>query len=249
MNQHIPALSVRNLSVFYHQFCALSDISFDIEQGTLLAIAGPNGGGKTTLIKSILGLIRSHSGIVTIFDKKLCEQRARVAYIPQRMSVDWDFPASVLDVVLMGRYYHLGWFWRPSKEDKNKAYEALYQVGLTHCADRHINELSGGQQQRVFVARALVQQADLLLLDEPFIGIDIKTEQLIIELLKELRSQGKTIVVVHHDLQTLSEYFDWVLLLNKKKIAYGPVVDVCMPEYICAAYGNRNIFIKRTQGF
>jgi manganese/zinc/iron transport system ATP- binding protein len=239
------ALSVHNLSVFYHQFCALSDISVDIAQGLLLAIVGPNGGGKTTFIKAVLGLIKPTSGVVTFFGESLARQRMRIAYIPQRLSVDWDFPASVLDVVVMGRYGHIGWFWRPSDEDIAKSYEALNIVGLGNYAHQHINELSGGQQQRVFVARALVQEANILLLDEPLVGVDIKTEKIIIQVLQELRTQKKTIIVVHHDVQTLSEYFDWVLLLNKKKIAYGPVEQVCIPEYICAAYNGRTIFAHR----
>ncbi len=146
---------------------------------------------------------------------------------------------------MMGRYGHLGWFRRPSIIDKLKVYEALHAVDLIAYADRHINELSGGQQQRIFVARALVQEADLFLFDEPFVGVDIKTEKIIMALLKDLRTQGKTIIVVHHDMQTLSDYFDWVLLLNKKTIAYGPVEEVCMPEYICAAYGGRNVLVPR----
>lgn len=239
------ALSVEHLTVFYERFCALSNISVDIAHGVMLAIVGPNGGGKTSFMKAVLGLIKPHAGTISFFGKPLAQQRMRVAYIPQHLSVDWDFPINVLDVVLMGRYGRIGWFWRPSAEDKAKAYEALHMVNLSSYAHRHINELSGGQQQRVFVARALVQEADLLLLDEPFVGVDTKTEKLIIELLQKLRTAGKTIVVVHHDLQTLSDYFDWVLLLNKTKIAYGPVQQVCMPEYICAAYGGYNVLVPR----
>ena len=241
----LPALSVRDLTVYYRDTCALQSVSVDIAGGSLLAIAGPNGGGKSTFIKSVLDLIPIHAGSTTIFGKPFSVQRSCVAYIPQRLSVDWDFPATVLDVVLMGRYPHLRWFARPSKQDREKAFEAINQVGLSLCIDRHINELSGGQQQRVFVARALVQEADLLLLDEPFVGVDIKTEQLIMRILRQLQQGGKTIIVVHHDLQTLSEYFDEVLLLNRKKIAFGQVDTVCMPEYICAAYGERNLFTTR----
>lgn len=245
MNQYISALSVQNLSVFYNHLCALSNISVEVAQGKLVAIAGPNGGGKTTFIRSLIGLVKPQSGHIEIFQQSFAAQRSRIAYIPQRMSVDWDFPASALDVVLMGRYRHIGWFARPSRFDKECAYHALQQVGLLQYADRHINELSGGQQQRIFVARALVQEADLLLLDEPFVGIDNKTERIIIDILQSLRTQGKTVMVVHHDLQTLSEYFDWVLLLNRKKIAYGPTHQVCVPEYMCAAYGDRKILIKQ----
>ncbi|EKD48870.1 MAG: zinc ABC transporter, ATP-binding protein [uncultured bacterium] len=245
MNQTIPALSVQNLTVSYRSFCALQSVSAVIPSGILLAIAGPNGGGKTTFIKSVLGLVTPDSGTTAVFNQSFESQRSRVAYIPQRLSVDWDFPATVFDVVLMGRYAHIGWLRWPSQEDKAKAYEALASVGLSSYADRHISELSGGQQQRVFVARALVQEADLLLLDEPFVGVDIKTEQIIMTILRDLQRQGKTIIVVHHDLQTLSDYFDWVLLLNVTKIALGPIETVCMPEYICAAYGDRNLVSLR----
>lgn len=238
------AVSVKNLTVYYRTICALQSITIDVSVGTLLAIAGPNGGGKTTFIKSILNLI-PHTGMVTIFEQSFSSQRARVAYIPQRLSVDWDFPATVLDVVLMGRYPHLGWFRWPSMKDKEKAFEAIAQVGLSDCTHRHINELSGGQQQRVFVARALVQEADLLLFDEPFVGVDMKTEQIIMALFRQLQKERKTVIVVHHDLQTLSEYFDYVLLLNMRNIGFGKVDVICKPEYICAAYGDRSFFVQR----
>lgn len=241
MNHLTSAIAVHNLSVSYRSVAALQSISVDIPSGILLAIAGPNGGGKTTFIKALLGLVAPDSGTTSLFNSTLEKERSRIAYIPQRLSVDWDFPATVFDVVLMGRYASIGWLRWPSADDKAMAYEALAQVGLAAYSDRHISELSGGQQQRVFVARALVQQADLLLLDEPFVGVDIKTEQVIIGILRALQQQGKTIVVVHHDLQTLSDYFDWVLLLNVKKIALGPIDSVCVPEYMCAAYDDRNI--------
>ncbi len=245
MNLDIPALSVHDLTVSYRSARALESISAVIPSGVLLAIAGPNGGGKSTFIKSVLGLLTPDSGTSSIFNQTLASQRARVAYIPQRLSVDWDFPATVFDVVLMGRYAHIGWVWWPSQEDKAIAYEALNSVGLSAYADRHISELSGGQQQRVFVARALAQQADLLLLDEPFVGVDMQTEKLIMSILRDLQKQGKTVIVVHHDLQTLSDYFDWVFLLNVKKIALGPIEAVCVPEYMCATYGDRNIVAPR----
>ena len=245
MKSMSSAIAVHNLSVSYRSVAALQSVSATIPEGTLLAIAGPNGGGKTTFIKAILGLISPDAGSISVFDSPLEKNRARIAYIPQRLSVDWDFPATVFDVVLMGRYAHLGWFRWPSENDHAIAYEALAHVGLSAFSDRHISELSGGQQQRVFVARALAQQADLLLLDEPFVGVDMKSEQLIMAILRDLQEQGKTIVVVHHDLQTLSDYFDWVLLLNLKKIALGPIQAVCMPEYICAPYGDRNIVTLR----
>ena len=245
MQHTIPALAVHNLTVSYRSICALQSVSATIPSGVLLAIAGPNGGGKTTFIRSVLGLVAHTSGAISVFNESITSQRSRVAYIPQRLSVDWDFPATVFDVVLMGRYAQMGWFKWPSATDKSLAYEALHSLGLSAYAQRHISELSGGQQQRVFVARALVQQADLLLLDEPFVGIDIKTEQLIMDILRGLQKEGKTIIVVHHDLQTLSDYFDWVFLLNVKKIALGPIETVCMPEYICAAYGDRTLWKRQ----
>ena len=241
----ISAVSVQDLSVHYRDLCALQSVSVSIPQGIMLGVAGPNGGGKTTFLKAILNLLPLQSGAVSIFNDSFATQRHRVAYIPQRLSVDWHFPATVFDVVMMGRYATLGWLSRPSQKDYDIVYESLHDVGLSDCSQRPISELSGGQQQRVFVARALAQRADLLLLDEPFIGVDIKTESLIIAVLRKLQKNNKTIIVVHHDLQTLSDYFDWVLLLNVKKIGFGPIEKVCMPEYICAAYGERNIVVPR----
>ncbi len=243
--QNECAINVSHLSVAYKDNPVLWDINISIPSGILLAVAGPNGAGKTTFIKSILGLVKPIAGTITIFNGTYVQFRHEVAYIPQRTSVDWDFPVSVLDVVLMGRYGHLGWFKRPGKKDYDRAYTALEAVDLISLADRHISQLSGGQQQRVFLARALVQDATIYLMDEPFAGVDIVTEKKIIALLQKLCSQGNTIVVVHHDLQTLDLYFDWVLLLNVRQIASGPVREVLMPEYICAAYGNRNIYKNR----
>ncbi len=241
-------LEIKNLTVSYRgDTPALDNLSIDFKARHLYAIAGPNGGGKTTLIKSALGLIKPQTGSVYFFGGAMAEHRKRIAYIPQRSSVDWDFPVSVKEVVLMGRYAHIGLFARPSDSDYIQAYGALEKVGMLAYADRHINDLSGGQQQRVFFARALVQEADILLLDEPFVGIDVATERLIISLLKVLCKEGKTVLIVHHDIQTLIEYFDWVLLLNRKKIAFGPVDQVCMPEYICAAYGGRTLYVPRQQ--
>ena len=238
-------LEVKNLTVSYNSVLALHDVSVSVRAGTLLAIAGPNGGGKTSFIKAILDLISIQSGIIRVFGASFALNRTKIAYIPQRTTVDWDFPVSVLDVVLMGRYKHIGLFRKPSDVDYMKAFDALHKVGMSALSDRHISELSGGQQQRVFIARALVQEAELLLLDEPFIGIDAATENCIISLLQDMRDVGKTIIVVHHDIQTLWEYFDTVLLLNQKKIAFGPVREICMPEYMCAAYGGKTIFVQK----
>jgi len=238
------ALEIKNLTVAYHDIPVLWHISATIPRGVLLAIVGPNGAGKTTLLKSILGLIKPIAGTISLCGGTYKQQRNKIAYIPQRASVDWDFPATVFDVVLMGRYRHIGWFKRPSQIDYDEVYIALAQVGMHAYVDRHISQLSGGQQQRVFLARALVQHADLYILDEPFVGIDIATERAMIQVLKQLRVLGKTIVVVHHDLQTLHEYFDWMWLINKRSIVCGPIVDVLRHEYIQAAYGNANLCIR-----
>ena len=233
-----PALSINNLTVTYHHDPVLWNITLTIPSNTLVGIVGPNGAGKTTLIKAILGLIKPIAGIIKIFGKPIYTQNQAIAYIPQRSSIDWDFPATVLDIVLMGRYRHLGWFKRPGKKDKEKALQAIEQVGLSIYQDAHISQLSGGQQQRVFIARALVQEAMLYLLDEPFVGVDAVTEKTIIKVLKDLRNQGKTIMVVHHDLQTLTAYFDWLLLLNRTTIACGPTQDVLVQHNLQATYNN-----------
>ncbi len=235
------ALEVRNLTVAYNNTPVLWNVSVSVPQGILLAIVGPNGAGKTTFIKSILGLIKPIAGNVTIFGRCFSYNYREIAYVPQRSTVDWDFPVNLLDMVLMGRYSHCGWIRRPRREDVDKAWQSLELVGLTAYAHRPIGQLSGGQQQRGFLARALVQDARMYLLDEPFIGVDIATEKIMVTLLKKLRGQGKTILVVHHDLQTLHEYFDWALLLNRTCVALGPVDTVLVPEYVCAAYGGQSI--------
>jgi manganese/zinc/iron transport system ATP- binding protein len=210
----------------------------------MLAIAGPNGAGKTTLLQAMLGLIKPVAGIISFFGGSFAQHYKKIAYVPQRTTVDWDFPATVFDIVLMGRYVHIGWIRRPSKTDYDEVHFALAQVGMSEFADRHISQLSGGQQQRVFLARALVQNADLYLLDEPFVGIDMATERAIIVILKQLRLQGKTVVVVHHDLQTLQEYFDWMWLINGHSIVCGPIDNVLRKEHIQAAYGTSNLCIR-----
>lgn len=230
MNTH--ALTLTNITVTYNELPVLWNVTATIEKGVLLAIVGPNGAGKTTLIKSILGLVTPTAGTINIFGKRAHKQQHHLAYVPQRTSVDWDFPATVFDVVLMGRFRHIGWLRRPSQEDKEKTLDALAQVTMLEHKDRHISALSGGQQQRVFLARALAQDANIYLMDEPFVGVDMKTEKAIVTILRELCQQGKTILVVHHDLHTLQEYFDHVMLLNKTCIAHGPIDQVCTPEYL-----------------
>lgn len=240
----INPVEVLDLTVAYREKPVLWDIDLVIPDGVLMSIVGPNGAGKTTLIKSILGLIKPAAGRVSIYGKTYEENRDLVAYVPQRGSVDWDFPTSVLDVVMMGRYGSLGWFKRPSRRERDMAYEALTKVGMQDYADRQISQLSGGQQQRTFLARALVQDAKLYFMDEPFQGVDATTERAIIALLRELRSAGKTVIAVHHDLQTVPEYFDWVMLLNVRRIAAGPVDEVFTSENLREAYGGRVAFLK-----
>ncbi len=233
------AIDVADLTVAYRDEPVLWDVDLQVPEGVLMAIVGPNGAGKTTLIKSILGLLPVAAGRVEVLGQTLAERRRDVAYVPQRGSVDWDFPTSVLDVVLMGRYGALGWIRRPGKADRQLALDALDQVGMADFAGRQIAQLSGGQQQRVFLARALVQDARVYLMDEPFQGVDATTERAIVALLQRLREEGKTVLVVHHDLQTVPEYFDWVLLLNVRRIAAGPVAEVFTDVHLRTAYGGR----------
>ena len=234
-----------DLTVAYGEKPVLWDVDFNVPMGKLMAIVGPNGAGKSTLIKAMLGLLKPVAGKVEFYlnadgkpslfkDKGISK---KIAYVPQSGSVDWDFPATALDVVLMGRYGHLGWVKRPTKSDKILAMQTLEKVGMQDFYSRQISQLSGGQQQRVFLARALVQQAELYFMDEPFKGVDAKTEKAIITLLKELKSQGKTVVVVHHDLRTVPEYFDMVTLINMRIIASGEISTTFTDENIDKAYG------------
>lgn len=233
------AVHVEDLTVSYQSKPVLWDIDLDIPPGVLAAIVGPNGAGKSTLIKSILGLVKPSAGHIYIHGKPYASQRKRVGYVPQRSSVDWDFPTTALDAVTMGLYGQLGWFKRPSASDHQKAQHALELVGMQDYAKRQISQLSGGQQQRVFLARALVQDADVYFLDEPMAGVDATTERAIVNILGELRDQGKTVIVVHHDLQTVTTYFDWMLILNVRTIAQGPVSEVYTAANLRAAYGGQ----------
>jgi manganese/zinc/iron transport system ATP- binding protein len=245
MSEQNQAIQVTDLTVAYQDKPVLWDVDLEVPSSTLLAIVGPNGAGKTTLIKAILGLVRAAAGQVLIYGQPYAEQRRLVGYVPQRGSVDWDFPTSVLDVVMMGRYGALGWIRRPRRRERELALEALDKVGMRAFADRQISQLSGGQQQRVFLARALVQDAQIYFMDEPFQGVDATTERAIVMLLQELRAAGKTVVVVHHDLQTVPEYFDWVTLLNVRRIASGPVEEVFTEQNLRLAYGGRVAFLRR----
>ena len=238
------AIQVTDLTVAYQDKPVLWDIDLDVPPGVLLSIVGPNGAGKTTLIKAILGLVRPAAGNVLIYDKPYDAQRQIVGYVPQRGSVDWDFPTNVLDVVMMGCYGALGWIRRPGKKERELAMQALEKVGMQAYTTRQISQLSGGQQQRVFLARALVQDATVYLMDEPFQGVDATTERAIVTLLQELRADGKTVVVVHHDLQTVTDYFDWVMLLNIRRIASGPVDEIFTSDNLRETYGGRVAFMK-----
>ncbi|HEX6132849.1 MAG TPA: metal ABC transporter ATP-binding protein [Longimicrobiales bacterium] len=236
------AIEVNDLTVAYREQPVLWDVDLTVPAGVLMAIVGPNGAGKTTLIKAMLGLLKPAAGQVLIHGRPYDEQRRLIAYVPQRGTVDWDFPTSVLDVVQMGRYGALGWLRRVGRRERELAMAALEKVGMTDFAHRQISQLSGGQQQRVFLARALVQDARVYLMDEPFQGVDAKTERAIVTVLQALRAAGDTVVVVHHALQTVPEYFDWVTLLNVRRIASGPVSEVFTEENLRLTYGGRVAF-------
>jgi manganese/zinc/iron transport system ATP- binding protein len=240
-----PAVEVNDLTVAYGEKPVLWDVDLVVQRGVLMAIVGPNGAGKSTLIRAVLGLVRPAAGQVLVYGRPYREQRRLVAYVPQRGSVDWDFPTSALDVVTMGTYASLGWFRRPGRAERERSLAALEQVGMADLAGRQISQLSGGQQQRVFLARALVQDARLYLMDEPFQGVDARTERAIVDVLARLRGEGRTVVVVHHDLETVVEYFDHVLLLNVRRIAAGPVGEVFHDENLRATYGGRVPFLAR----
>jgi manganese/zinc/iron transport system ATP- binding protein len=242
-----PAISVEDLTVAYRDQPVLWDLDLSVPQGVLMAVVGPNGAGKTTLIKSILGLIKPAAGTIRVLGKPYSDARRQVGYVPQRGSVDWDFPTDVLDVVMMGLYGRLGWLRRPGRSERELAMAALDKVGMSDLAGRQISQLSGGQQQRAFLARAIVQDADVYLMDEPFQGVDATTERAIVSLLRDLRGEGKTVVVVHHDLQTVPEYFDQVLLLNVRRIAAGPVAEIFTEENLRLTYGGRIGFLRSSQ--
>jgi len=232
-------LSVYDLTVAYHRKPVIWDIGFDLPAGALVGIVGPNGAGKTTLLKAVMDLIPRATGRIQVFGKSYRQNRYRVGYVPQRESVDWDFPVDALDVVTMGLYSQIGWCWPVRTKHRQAAMEALDRVGIADLARRQISQLSGGQQQRTFLARALVQNADLYLMDEPFAAVDAATEKAIVHILHDMKRSGKTAVVIHHDLQTVPEYFDYVVLLNLRVVAHGPVEQVFTPENLQKTYGGR----------
>lgn len=235
----VPALESHDLSVRYRRQPVLYGVDVAVPPGNLIGILGPNGAGKSSFLKAVMGLVPSSAGWVQIFGQPLEKSLSRIGYVPQRESIDWDFPVTVRDVVLMGTYGGLRWYQRPGDAQRKRAMEALEKVGMTPFANRQIGELSGGQQQRVFLARALAQNADLYLMDEPFAGVDAATERAIIELLREMRAEGKTVLVVHHDLQTAPRYFDMLMLLNMRLVAFGKTNDVFTPDLLEKTYGGR----------
>jgi manganese/zinc/iron transport system ATP- binding protein len=232
-------LDIHDVTVAYHRRPVLWDVDLTIREPQLAAVCGPNGAGKSTLIKAVLGLIPMASGNVQVFGQPVSAVRKLIGYVPQRESVDWDFPVSVLDVVLMGTYGQLGWIRRPGKAERQWAHECLEKVGLAGYERQQIGQLSGGQQQRVFLARALAQKADIYFMDEPMAGVDAATERMIFDVLRELRSDGKTIIAVHHDLRTVPQYFDYVVLLNVRLVAAGPTATVFTTENLRKTYGGR----------
>ena len=234
------ALHVEDLTVAYEGKPALWDIDLNVPPGVMAAIIGPNGAGKSTLLKTVLGLTRPTAGHICVHGRPPEQSLQRIGYVPQRSAVDWDFPTTVLDVVMMGRYGHLGWLRWPGRDERERALAALEKVHIRHLSDRQISQLSGGQQQRVFLARALVQEADVYFLDEPMAGVDATTERTIVQLLQALRDAGKTVIVVHHDLQTVRDYFDWLVILNVRVIAQGRI-----EEHLHRAYGGRITLLER----
>ncbi len=234
------AIEIKHLNVSYYDHLVLNDINLNIPQGVMCAISGPNGAGKTTLVKSILNFIPHLTGSIKINGKDLKQEIDNISYVPQKESVNWQFPTTVSDVVLMGTYRELGWFKRPGKTQKDKANQAMKQLGILDLANKEIASLSGGQQQRVFLARMLCQDADIIFLDEPLVGIDKKSEQIIMNILNQLKEEGKTIIVVHHDLATIEKYFDYLVLVNHKIVTSGYVKDIFTPDNINQAYGEFN---------
>ena len=239
-------ISVKGLSVSYDRKRVLSNIYMDIHPGHLYGVVGPNGAGKSTLFKAILALIDTNAGSVSINGKPVEKSRKEVVYVPQKGDVDWSFPATVFDIVLMGRYPHKKILQRMDQHDKDLANEALKELGIESLANRQIGELSGGQQQRVFLARALCQEASIFLLDEPFVGVDMTTEEKIIAVLKRLAAEGKTLLVIHHDLSTVPEYFDQIIFINQRLVTYGDTVTVFTQENIAKTYGGQLPILHRT---
>jgi manganese/zinc/iron transport system ATP- binding protein len=239
MNLENPIVEAHNLTVLYGRKPALWNVDFTLPHQQVIGIMGPNGSGKSTLLKSIMGVIEPTSGYTKVYDQELDAVREKVSYVPQRQDIDWDFPASVWEIVAMGRFQKRGLFNKLTSEDKNIVAESLEKVNMLGYSKRQISQLSGGQQQRVFLARALAQQGDLFLMDEPFAGVDIATEEMIVDLLKEMKDAGKTLIIVHHDLHTAQSYFDWLVLLNTRLVACGAIQDVFTDKVLTDTYGGK----------
>lgn len=246
IQQRAPIITVKGLSVSYDRKMVLTNIFLEIEAGKIHGVIGPNGAGKSTLFKAILGLIDLQVGEVKVKGDSIKKHRKEVVYVPQKSDIDWQFPATVFDVVLMGRYPHKGFFQRMNTHDHELAAKALRDLGIEHLRNRQIGELSGGQQQRVFLARAICQEAEIFLLDEPFVGIDITTEEKIISILKKLATEGKTLLVIHHDLSTVRTYFDKIIMINQRLIASGDIETTFTDENIAKAFGGQLTILNKT---
>ncbi len=239
MTKRSPIVEAHNLTVLYGRKPALWNVDFSLPHQQVIGIMGPNGSGKSTLLKSIMGVVEPTSGFTKVYDQELDQVREKVSYVPQRQDIDWDFPASVWEIVAMGRYQKRGLLNKLTSEDKDIVAQSLEKVNMLGYSKRQISQLSGGQQQRVFLARALAQQGDLFLMDEPFAGVDIATEEMIVDLLKEMKTAGKTLIIVHHDLHTAQSYFDWLVLLNTRLVACGPIQDVFTDKILTDTYGGK----------
>ncbi len=237
---------IENLTLSYDKTCVLWDVNIKMDSSQLVGIIGPNGAGKSTFLKAVLGIVKPISGTIRLWGQSIEAVRKKIAYVPQKESIDWDFPITAYEVVLMGRYHRMGFLKKPRNSDKMAAMEALDRVGMKAFAKRQIAELSGGQQQRLFLARALVQDAEMYFMDEPFQCVDISTEKTIMDLLRELKKAGKTIFVVHHDISTLREYFDSLILFNTSLIAYGPTTDVLTKQNIKKAFSKAHVVFDET---
>ena len=241
----IPIIEAHNLTVLYGRKPAIWNVDFKLPEGKVIGIMGPNGSGKSTLLKSIMGVVTPTTGYTKVYDQELNQVRHKVSYVPQRQEIDWDFPASVWDIVSMGRFHVRGLFKRLTSEDNDIIQESLEKVNMLGFAKRQISQLSGGQQQRVFLARAIAQQGELFLMDEPFAGVDIATEEMIVDLLKEMKGQGKTLVIVHHDLHTAQSYFDHLVLMNTRLVACGKTSDVFTDQILTDTYGGKLTTISK----
>jgi manganese/zinc/iron transport system ATP- binding protein len=244
-----PIIDIQNLTVSYHRKPAIRSINLKLQENGIIGIIGPNGAGKSTLLKAILGLVPIEHGSVRVFGEPVDKIRKKISYVPQKEIIDWDFPVTVEDVVMMGRYAHLGPIERPSSRDRKIVDAAIAKTGMQEYTHQQIGSLSGGQQQRVFLARALAQESEILLLDEPFVGVDAATENAIIELMQTLNDDGKMVVVVNHDLGKVQQYFQYLIMINQGIIAYGPTREVFRPELLSRTYGGRLTILQKTERF